>query len=89
MSLIFKISGALVFLCPFATRARICKRLRSPEIDSEECPLRITVSKILIANDYKYYPCGPSQPSLSVYVSLFPTNLNPLYSYVRYFVKNC
>ncbi len=31
MSLIFKISGALVLLCLFATRARICKRLRIPK----------------------------------------------------------
>jgi hypothetical protein len=29
MSLIFKISGALVFLCPIATRAHICK-LKEP-----------------------------------------------------------
>ena len=35
ISQIFKISGALVFLCPFATRAHICKRLRSPGIDSK------------------------------------------------------
>jgi hypothetical protein len=46
---IFQISGALVFLCPFATRARICKRLRSPGIDSEECPLRIAASLLLTA----------------------------------------
>jgi hypothetical protein len=35
-----KISGTLVVLCPIVTRARICKRLKSTGIDSEECPLR-------------------------------------------------
>jgi hypothetical protein len=43
ISQIFKTSGALVFLCPFATRARICKRLMSLVIDSEDCPLRIFI----------------------------------------------
>jgi hypothetical protein len=62
MSQIFKISCALVFLCPFATRAPICKRFSSPEIDSEECPLRITASKILIANDTNPIPAVPLNP---------------------------
>jgi hypothetical protein len=30
MSLIFKISGALVFLCPIVTRAYICKPFKEP-----------------------------------------------------------
>jgi hypothetical protein len=45
ISQIFKISGILVILCPIATRAYICKRLRSPD-----CTLsvnKITVKYIL------------------------------------------
>jgi hypothetical protein len=47
MAQIFKISSALVFLCPYATRASICKHLRSPGIDSQ--PLPIADSLILMA----------------------------------------